>query len=200
MKLVAMLAMFHIAVMALSNYLITLPVTILGLKLTWSAFSFPLIVVATDLTVRLINKQNARVVINCAFVPATLLSMFVIHSVGNPVRMAIQIGFASGCSYLTSNLLDVFVFQKIREKFKQWWAAPFGSSILANMIDTFTFFAVAFHHSANQFMRDNWPVIALNQAGTKILVSMCIILPLYGMLLKYLSKRYGINTGQIQKV
>lgn len=196
-KLIVSLVLFHTLVMALSNFLITIPITILGFPLTWAAFSFPLIVVATDLTVRLINKQNARKVINIAFIPAMLVSMAVIHYNGNPLQMALQIGFASGCSYLLSNLLDVFVFQKVRERFKQWWAAPFGSSILANVIDTFTFFAVAFHHSTNSFMRTHWPLVALNQTGTKIIVSLAVILPLYGLLLKFLGRKFGINTSQV---
>lgn len=191
------LVLLHVFIIGLSNFLITLPVTIFGFAMTWAAFSFPLIVVATDLTVRLLGKQSARKIINTAFVPALLTSVLVIYWTGSPLSTAVRIGIASGCSYLASNLLDVFVFQKVRERFKQWWAAPTGSSILANLIDTFTFFAVAFYGSANAFMREHWPTVALNQASTKIIVSWLVILPLYGILLKYLSQRFGINTGRI---
>ena len=197
-KLIAGLVLFHVSVMALSNFLITIPLTIWIFPMTWAAFSFPLIVVATDLTVRLINKQNARLIINLAFLPAMFVSMWVIHANGNPVDLSLRVGVASGCSYLASNLLDVYVFQKVRERFKQWWAAPFGSSILANYIDTFTFFAVAFHNSTNQLMRDHWPNMAFNQASTKVVVSLCVVLPLYGLLLNYLGNRFGINTSRLE--
>jgi uncharacterized integral membrane protein (TIGR00697 family) len=168
-----------------------MPVTILGFALTWAAFSFPLIVVATDLTVRLLNKQIARKIINIAFIPAIIISIIVIYLTGNDISIALRVGIASGCSYLASNLLDVYVFQKVREKFSQWWAAPFGSSIMANLIDTFTFFTIAFYRSSNVFMREHWTQIAFNQTGTKIIISWLVILPIYGLLLKYLSKKLG---------
>jgi uncharacterized integral membrane protein (TIGR00697 family) len=105
--------------------------------------------------------------------------------------VAIRIGVASGTAYLLSNLLDVYVFQKVRERYTAWWAAPFGASIVANIIDTFAFFAVAFHESADTFMAQNWVYIATDQTLIKIVVSAVIILPIYGMLLSYLSKRLG---------
>ena len=189
---------FHMFIIGLSNYLITLPIVLFGFHLTWAAFSFPLIVVATDLTVRLLNKQVARKIINIAFIPAILISVTVIYFTGNSINEAIRIGIASGCSYLVSNLLDVYIFQKVREKFKQWWAAPLGSSILANAIDTFTFFSVAFYGSANIFMREHWPSIAFNQTSTKIIISWLVILPIYGFLLKYLSKKLDRDiTGKV---
>jgi len=190
-RILISIILFHTFIIGLSNYLITMPVTILGFALTWAAFSFPLIVVATDLTVRLLNKQIARKIINIAFIPAIIISIIVIYLTGNDISIALRVGIASGCSYLASNLLDVYVFQKVREKFSQWWAAPFGSSIMANLIDTFTFFTIAFYRSSNVFMREHWTQIAFNQTGTKIIISWLVILPIYGLLLKYLSKKLG---------
>lgn len=198
-KTIALVVLFHTFIIGLSNYLLTMPVTVLGLPMTWAAFSFPLIVVATDLTVRLINKKTARAIINAAFIPAILASVATIHYTGTPWEIATRIGIASACSYVFSNLCDIFIFQKVRERFKQWWAAPFGSSILANIIDTFTFFFVAFHRSANLYMAQHWPVIAFNQTGTKIIVSLLVVLPVYGILLKSISKLIGKDiSGKVQ--
>jgi uncharacterized integral membrane protein (TIGR00697 family) len=190
-SLTAKLVVLHLVIIALSNYLVTLPVTVLGLALTWSAFSFPLIVVATDLTVRLLGKHQARKIVAFAYIPAILVSILVVYLTGAPESVAIRIGIASGTAYLLSNLLDVYVFQKVRERYTAWWAAPFGASIVANIIDTFAFFAVAFHESADTFMAQNWVYIATDQTLIKVLVSAVIILPIYGMLLSYLSKRLG---------
>lgn len=189
--LTAKLVLFHLFVIALSNYLVTLPVTVLGLAITWSAFSFPLIVVATDLTVRLLGKHQARKVIAFAYIPAIIASIAVVYLTGAPESVAIRIGIASGTAYLLSNLLDVFVFQKIRERYSAWWLAPFGSSIVANVIDTFAFFAVAFHNSADSYMAQHWVYIAADQTLTKIIISAIVVLPVYGVLLNYLSKRVG---------
>ena len=189
--LTAKLVILHLVIIALSNYLVTLPVTVLGLALTWSAFSFPLIVVATDLTVRLLGKHQARKIVAFAYIPAILISILVVYLTGAPESVAIRIGVASGTAYLLSNLLDVYVFQKVRERYTAWWAAPFGSSIVANIIDTFAFFAVAFYESADTFMAQNWMYIAADQTLIKIIISAAVILPIYGILLSYLSKRLG---------
>lgn len=185
------LVLLHLLIISLSNYLVTIPVTLFGLELTWAAFTFPLIVVATDLTVRLSDKYKARKIVALAYVPAILASILVVWATGAPESVAIRIGIASGTAYLLSNLLDVYVFQKIRERLNGWWWAPAGSSIVANIIDTFAFFAVAFYGSADPFMAENWINIALGQTLTKVLVSAAIILPTYGVLLAWLSKKLG---------
>jgi len=185
------LVLLHTIIIAISNYLVTLPVTIMGLELTWAAFTFPLIVVATDLTVRLSDKHKARRIVALAYIPAILVSILVVWATGAPESVAIRIGIASGTAYLLSNLLDVYVFQQIRERLHGWWWAPAGSSIVANIIDTFAFFAVAFYGSADPFMAENWIHIAMGQTLTKVLVSAAIILPIYGVLLAWLSRKLG---------
>ena len=54
------LVLLHVVVITVSNALVAIPVEIFGIKLTWAAFTFPLVVIATDLTVRLLGKQIAR--------------------------------------------------------------------------------------------------------------------------------------------
>ena len=189
------LVALHTLIIAVSNYLVTIPVNVFGFELTWAAFTFPLIVVATDLTVRLSDKNKARRIVTLAYIPAIIASILVIQGTGAPESVAIRVGIASGTAYLLSNLLDVVVFQKIRENYNAWWAAPAFSSVVANIIDTFAFFAVAFYNSADPFMADNWFTIAQNQTLTKIIVSAIIILPVYGILLSWLSARLGRDVG-----
>lgn len=197
-SLILKLVLFHTFIIALSNYLVTIKFDIFGVKLTWAAFTFPLVVVATDLTIRLINKENARAVINIAFIPAIIASMIVIKLSGAPDSVAIRVGIASGLAYLVSSLLDVTVFQYVRERFNAWYAAPALAAVFANVIDTFTFFFAAFYQSANAYMAANWHIIAFNQTGTKLLVSLMVILPIYGILLNYLSKKLERDlTGKV---
>jgi queuosine precursor transporter len=197
--LIAKMVLFHTFIIALSNYLVTIKFDIWGIKLTWAAFTFPLVVVATDLTIRLINKENARAVVNIAFIPAIIASIIVIKLGGAPDSVAIRVGIASGLAYLVSSLLDVYVFQKVRERVNAWYAAPALAAVFANVIDTFTFFGAAFYQSANTYMAENWHIIAMNQTGTKLLVSLAVILPVYGVLLNYLSKRLNRNiTGKVE--
>ena len=192
-SLLLKLVVFHTFIIALSNYLVTIKFDIWDIKLTWAAFTFPLVVVATDLTIRLVNKENARAIVTMAFIPAIIASILVIGAGGAPESVAIRVGIASGCAYLVSSLLDVYVFQKVRERWSAWFWAPALAAVFSNVLDTFTFFGVAFYESANEYMANNWHVIAFNQTGVKVIVSLLVILPLYGMLLSYMQKKLERN-------
>jgi hypothetical protein len=190
MKLVAL----HVIVITVSNALVAIPVEILGVKLTWAAFTFPLVVIATDLTVRLLGKTIARQTIAVAYPLAIIGSIAVVLAEGAPGSVAVRIGFASATAYAVGTMLDVYVFQYIREAFKNnWWLAPAVSTIAANIIDTYTFFAVAFNNSADEYMALNWVEIAGSQVVIKIAVGLLVFLPAYGILLKQLQKTYKLK-------
>ena len=190
MKLVAL----HVIVITVSNALVAIPVEILGVKLTWAAFTFPLVVIATDLTVRLLGKTIARQTIAVAYPLAIIGSIAVVLAEGAPGSVAVRIGFASATAYAVGTMLDVYVFQYIREAFKNnWWLAPAVSTIAANIIDTYTFFAVAFNNSADEYMALNWVEIAGSQVVIKIAVGLLVFLPAYGILLKRLQKSYKLK-------
>jgi uncharacterized integral membrane protein (TIGR00697 family) len=72
-----------------------------------------------------------------------------------------------------------------------WWLAPALSTVVANIIDTYTFFAVAFNNSADEYMAANWIEIAGSQVVIKIAVGLIIFLPAYGVLLRYLNGKLG---------
>jgi hypothetical protein len=190
MKLVAL----HVIVITVSNALVAIPVEILGVKLTWAAFTFPLVVIATDLTVRLLGKTIARQTIAVAYPFAIIGSIAVVLAEGAPGSVAVRIGFASATAYAIGTMLDVYVFQYIREGFKNnWWLAPAVSTVAANIIDTYTFFAVAFNNSADEYMAANWVEIAGSQVVIKIAVGLLVFLPAYGILLNRLQKTYKLK-------
>ena len=190
LKLVAL----HVIVIIVSNALVAVPVEIMGVKLTWAAFTFPLVVIATDLTVRLLGKSIARQTIAVAYPLAIIGSVAVVLAEGAPGSVALRIGFASATAYAVGTMLDVYVFQYIREAFKNnWWLAPAVSTIAANIIDTYTFFAVAFNNSADEYMALNWTEIAGSQVVIKIAVGLLVFLPAYGILLKRLQKSYKLK-------
>ena len=190
MKLVAL----HVIVITVSNALVAIPVEIAGVKLTWAAFTFPLVVIATDLTVRLLGKNIARSTIAAAYPLAIIGSIAVVLAEGAPQSVAMRIGFASATAYAIGTMLDVYVFQYIREAFtKNWWLAPAVSTVAANIIDTYTFFAVAFNNSADEYMAANWIEIAGSQTVLKIAVGLIVFLPAYGLLLKQLQKKHALK-------
>jgi uncharacterized integral membrane protein (TIGR00697 family) len=188
--MMAKLVALHIFVIVISNALVSIPVEILGVKLTWAAFTYPLVILATDLTVRLIGKGIARATIAAAYPLAIIGSIAVVLLEGAPESVALRIGFGSATAYLIGCLLDVYVFQYVREKFtQQWWAAPALSMVVANFIDSYVFFSIAFQGGADEYMAANWPEIALSQSILKIVVGFIVFLPAYGLLLNYLKKR-----------
>jgi hypothetical protein len=186
---VARLVLFHTAVIAISNYLVSINFDLLGHPLTAAAFTFPLVIVATDLTVRLIGKTAGRAVVALSYLPAVAVSVGVILWSGAPESVAYRIGFASGSAYLVGTMLDVYVFQWVRERFTAWFYAPALSMIAANFIDTYTFFYVGFANGADEFMAANWDTVALNQAITKLVIGWIVFLPAYGVLLNIIQKK-----------
>ena len=183
------LMLAHIIIIAVSNYIVQFKFDFFGAPIAWAAFTFPLVVVLTDLTVRLLGKQTGRAVITLAFIPAIIVSMLVVLAGGAPESVAFRIGLGSGLAYFMSNLLDVYVFQHFREKYAQtWWIAPTISSIVSTFLDTYVFFFAAFAYGANEFMAANWHIVATNNSISKVLVSLLVILPAYGVLLNYIQK------------
>ncbi len=190
-KLVRNLVILHTLVIAVSNYLVTIrfnvfpgaDLPIFGeFPLAAAAFTFPIVVVATDLTVRMVGKEAGRAVVAMAIIPAIIASVLVLLALGD--EHAYRVGLASGTAYAIGTMLDVYVFQHIREKWSNaWWAAPAISTIAANIIDTYAFFYTAFYPAP--WVAD----VAFNNTLTKIVVGLIVFLPAYGVLLNWLSKR-----------
>ena len=181
-KLITYLVLGHCFIIAISNYLVQFPINIFGLDYTIGTFTFPIIVLATDLTVRLSNATNARIVIGYAFIPA-----FIISYIFADFRIAI----ASVLAYSIGQLLDVFVFSKVRDRVgddgfnlsSYWYLAPVVSTFFAQLIDTYLFYGVAFYNSADDFMRENWELIAFNDFILKLVVCYLAFLPIYVLIL-----------------
>ena len=192
-KILLFLVSLQIIVITTSNFLVAIPIEFYGFKLTWSAFSFPIVVLAIDLTVRLLGKSIARATIAFTYPFAILSSVAVLLFDGLGEQDAYRIGFASATAYGISTLLDVYVFQFLRERYNYWWLAPSISTVFANIIDTFVFFFTAFSNSNDTFMAKNWIEIATNQSIIKITIGLILFLPFYGILLNLILKRINKN-------
>ena len=188
-KLITSLVVTHIFIITLSNVLVAIPLNRYGFKLTWAAFSFPLVVVTTDLTIRLLGKSIARKTITFSYPLAIISSVLIIYFEGNLISIALRIGLASATAYALGILIDIYAFQLIREKYSIWWIAPALSTIISNIIDSYTFFFTAFSNSSDKYMSLNWFEIAGTQTVLKILIGLVFFLPVYGILLSYIQKR-----------
>lgn len=200
------LVAFHILVIAASNYLVQLPFSLFGLHTTWGAFSFPFIFLATDLTVRLFGKEPARAIILRVMFPALVISYVVsvvfprggfagFEALGEWNLFVARIALASFMAYVLGQLLDVTVFDRLR-RLRAWWVAPALSTLFGNLADTFAFFSIAFHRGPDAFMATHWPEIAWVDYGIKLGISLAFFLPLYGVLLGWLTRRLVAATGE----
>lgn len=190
------LSLFHVFVIASSNYLVQLPISVFGVHTTWGAFSFPFIFLATDLTVRIFGADLARRIIFCVMLPALgfsylLGSLFMNGNYQGMAQLAdfnlfvARIACASFMAYLLGQILDVSVFNRLRQ-WRAWWVAPVASTIVGNLLDTLAFFSIAFWKSPDPFMAEHWIEIASVDYAVKLLISIGLFVPAYGVLLRYL--------------
>lgn len=127
------------AVVVLSNVLVRHPFQVavgrlnLADLLTWGAFSYPLAFLVTDTTNRLLGPRVARRVVYLGFAIAVILSVWF----ATP-----RIAIASGTAFLVGQLLDIGIFNRLRDR--SWWQAPSFSSLAGSAADTGVFFTLAF--------------------------------------------------------
>ena len=193
------LSLFHLLVITSSNYLVQLPIAIFGFHTTWGAFSFPFIFLATDLTVRIFGAPLARRIIFAVMVPALVISYAIsalfymgewqgFAALGTFNLFVARIAIASFMAYALGQILDVHVFNRLRQS-RHWWLAPTASTLFGNISDTVAFFFIAFWRSPDPFMAAHWGEIALVDYSFKVLISIIFFLPMYGVLLNMLLKR-----------
>lgn len=208
LRTLALLALFHIFIITLSNYLVQIAFEIplpfgYAIPTTWGTFTFPFIFLATDLTVRVFGASLARRVIFAVMLPALIVSYIVsviffegqfqgISPLAEFNLFVFRIALASFAGYAVGQLLDIFVFNRLRQG-EIWWLAPASSTILGSLIDTFVFFAVAFYQSSDAYMAEHWLAIASVDYAFKLLVSLLLFLPLYGVLLNFLVKKLDLR-------
>ena len=127
--------------------------------LTWGAFTYPVAFLVTDTTNRILGAETARKVVYIGFVFGLVLTITVALGIANDNRVPgttlmkslfedesasqmFRIACASGTAFLIAQLLDVQIFNRLRQL--QWWKAPVVSSFLGSLLDTVTFFCLAF--------------------------------------------------------
>ena len=182
------------AVILMSNELVQHPVqgVILGIDLsavlTWGAFTYPVAFLVTDTTNRVFGVGSARRVVAVGFalgVGLTIFRALVIASgvsqgtglsiwealIEDPDALAmLRTAVASGSAFLVAQLIDIKVFDLLREK--AWWKAPTASSLLGSVIDTAIFFSLAFAGTGLP-----WVTWAIGDFWAKLLMIALLLYP-----------------------
>ena len=139
------------------------PFQIFGIFTTWGAFSFPFIFLATDLTVRIFGAPLARRIIFWVMFPALLLSYVfsVLFHDGNWTGWASlaefntfvgRIALASFSAYALGQILDIFVFNRLR-RLKSWWIAPTASTVVGTLWTRWCFSPLPFMRATMNLWR-----------------------------------------------
>ena len=131
------------AVVVASNILVQF---LFGQWLTWGAFTYPLAFLVTDVMNRVYGAATARKVVFAGFLTGVACSMIgtqIMGEFGPLVTWRIAIG--SGLAFLTAQLLDVAIFDRLRDG--SWWRAPLASTLVGSTVDTALFFTIAFSAS-----------------------------------------------------
>ena len=159
-----------------SNYLVQFPVNYYGLNeiLTYGAFSYPVAFLITDLANRSYGKIVARKIVYFGFVLG--IGFTVLFSTDFADLISIRIAIGSGVAFLTAQLLDVQIFDRLRKK--EWFVAPLTSSMIGSTIDTFLFFSISFYGTGVP-----WVTLSIGDLIVKVIVALIMLIP-FRLLLK----------------
>ncbi len=175
-KTVLLLSAIMGAVVLSSNYLVQFPIHYYGLSeiLTYGAFTYPIAFLITDLANRSYGKDIAKKVVYFGFFIGVSFTLF--FSTNFSELISIRIAIGSGTAFIVSQRIDVYVFDKLRNKY--WFIPPLASSINGSVIDTFLFFSIAFYATDIP-----WFTLAIGDLAVKLFVALLMLVP-FRMLLK----------------
>ena len=175
-KTVLLLSTMMGSVVLASNYLVQFPIQYHGLSeiLTYGAFTYPIAFLITDLANRSYGKEIAKKIVYLGFLIGVSFTLFFSTNFSDLISIRIAIG--SGTAFIVSQRIDVYVFDKLRNKY--WFIPPLASSINGSVIDTFLFFSIAFYSTGIP-----WFTLAIGDLAVKLLVALLMLIP-FRMLLR----------------
>mgnify|MGYP000064472860 FL=1 len=169
-KLFTTLSILMGVVVLSSNYLVQFPINYYGLSeiLTYGAFSYPVAFLITDLANRFYGKFVARKIVYFGFFIGIIFTLLFSTDFADLISIRIAIG--SGVAFITAQLLDIQIFDRLREK--KWFIAPLTSSFIGSTVDTFLFFSISFYATGVP-----WITLSLGDLAVKLFVSLVMLIP-----------------------
>ena len=169
-KLFATLSILMGVVVLSSNYLVQFPINYYGLSeiLTYGAFSYPVAFLITDLANRFYGKLVARKIVYIGFFIGIIFTLLFSTDFADLISIRIAIG--SGVAFITAQLLDIQIFDRLRKK--KWFIAPLTSSFIGSTVDTFLFFSISFYATGVP-----WITLSLGDLAVKLFVSLVMLIP-----------------------
>ena len=156
--------------------------------LTWGAFTYPVAFLITDATNRLFGVGPARKVVYAGFVFGVGFTVMTALGIAAGVSQSgtlslwqalfrdpdafamARTALASGTAFLAAQLLDIKVFDVLRQQ--TWWKAPAASSLIGSFVDTLIFFFLAFAGTGLP-----WASWAAGDFGAKLVMIALLLYP-----------------------
>ena len=175
-KLFVTLSVLMGVIVLSSNYLVQFPINYYGLNeiLTYGAFSYPVAFLITDLANKFYGKFVARKIVYFGFFIGIIFTLLFSTDFADLISIRIAIG--SGIAFITAQLLDIQIFDRLRKK--EWFIAPLTSSVIGSIVDTFLFFSISFYATGVP-----WVTLSLGDLAVKLFVSLIMLVP-FKILLK----------------
>ena len=169
-KLFTTLSILMGVVVLSSNYLVQFPINYYGLSeiLTFGAFSYPVAFLITDLANRFYGKIVARKIVYFGFFIGIIFTLLFSTDFADLISIRIAIG--SGVAFITAQLLDIQIFDRLRKK--KWFIAPLTSSFIGSTVDTFLFFSISFYATGVP-----WITLSFGDLAVKLFVSLVMLIP-----------------------
>lgn len=176
--------------------------------LTYGALTFPVAFLVTDTVNRIHGSWTARKVVLLGFIAGVTSSWIfggtailnilfgielyepqALRTFLSVELMSFQwIAIASGSAFFISQMLDIFIFNKLRQK--TWWKAPMVSSLISSAMDKIIFFFIAFSGIPGL----SW--LAMARADWLAAMMMTILLlPIYRLII-YIIQQYTTTPAQ----
>ena len=122
----------------------------------------------TDLSNRRYGKNTAKRIVYLGFILGVILTLYFSTNYSDLISIRIAIG--SGTAFLIAQLIDINIFDKLRNKI--WFTAPLVSSLIGSSVDTFLFFSIAFYGTGV-----NWVTLSFGDLIVKIFVALLMLIP-----------------------
>lgn len=166
-KLLGMSVILFACVIVVSNYLVSFRIA--DTHITYGSLTYPFSFLIMDILSEKFNRYDVMRALRIGLLLAFIPSLYIAESP--------SIAIASISAFLVSQFLDVVVFYHLKQRFPTlWWLRNGVSAGIAQCVDTFIFFHIAFLFTLPYY---DVFMLFLFDYGIKLLVNILVDMPIF---------------------
>ena len=93
--------------------------------------------------------------------------------------ISLRIVIGSGLAFLSAQMIDAIIFDKLRNQ-RRWYVPPIISSSIASFFDTIIFFSIAFYNTGVP-----WVTLSIGDFCVKMIMALSLLIPFRLILLNF---------------